>query len=169
MSGLVEYMPAEALINRRALLLCNLKPAKMRNVESSAMVMAASNDEHTKVELLTPPEGCAIGERVSFAGFEGEPLAPSSKSGWEAVRKAAHPNPWPSPEPRPCIPTPYPNPTPTPTPTPNPNPSQVRKAWEAVQPELSTSKERVACYRTTPFGTAHGVCTVATIAEGKIK
>ena len=85
-SGLVDYMPAEALINRRALLLCNLKPAKMRNVESSAMVMAASNDEHTKVELLTPPEGCAIGERVSFAGFEGEPLAPSSKSGWEAVR-----------------------------------------------------------------------------------
>ena len=45
----------------------------------------------------------------------------------------------------------------------------MRKAWEAVQPELSTSKERVACYRTTPFGTAHGVCTVATIAEGKIK
>ena len=94
-------MPAEALINRRALLLCNLKPAKMRNVESSAMVMAASNDEHTKVELLTPPEGCAIGERVSFAGFEGEPLAPSSKSGWEAVRKAAHPNPNPGAHPNP--------------------------------------------------------------------
>ena len=57
----------------------------------------------------------------------------------------------------------------TPNPNPNPTPSQVRKAWEAVQPELSTSKERVACYRTTPFGTAHGVCTVATIAEGKTK
>ena len=128
-SGLVDFMPAEALINRRVLLICNLKPAKMRNVESSAMVMAASNDDHTKVELLTPPEGCAIGERVSFAGFEGEPLAPSSKSGWEAVRKA----------------------------------------WEAVQPELTTSKDRVACFQTTPFGTAHGVCTVATIALGKIK
>ena len=45
----------------------------------------------------------------------------------------------------------------------------MRKAWEAVQPELTTSKERVACYQTTPFGTAHGVCTVATIAMGKIK
>ena len=122
-------MPVEALINRRVLLLCNLKPAKMRNVESAAMVMAASNDDHTKVELLIPPEGCAIGERVSFAGFEGEPLAPQSKSGWEAVRKA----------------------------------------WEAVQPELSTSEDQVACFRSTPFATSHGVCTVATIALGKIK
>ena len=81
-------MPAEALTNRRALLLCNLKPAKMRNIESAAMVLAASNEDHTKVELLIPPAGCAVGDRVSFAGFEGEPLQPQSKKDWEAVRKA---------------------------------------------------------------------------------
>ena len=45
----------------------------------------------------------------------------------------------------------------------------VRKAWEAVQPEFSTSGERVAQYKTAPFGTTHGPCTVATIANGKIK
>ena len=128
-SGLVEFMPAEALTNRRALLLCNLKPAKMRNIESAAMVLAASNEDHTKVELLIPPAGCAVGDRVSFAGFEGEPLQPQSKKDWEAVRKA----------------------------------------WEAVQPDLNTSGDRVAQFQSAPFATAHGVCTVETIANGKIK
>ena len=43
----------------RAVLLCNLKPAKMRGIESQAMVLAASDKAHTIVELLTPPEQCA--------------------------------------------------------------------------------------------------------------
>ena len=55
-SGLVEFMPAEFLTNRRAVLLCNLKPAKMRGIESQAMVLAASDAAHTKVELLIPPK-----------------------------------------------------------------------------------------------------------------
>ena len=46
-----------ALQNRRAVLLCNLKPAKMKGIESQAMVLAASDADHTKVELLMPPEG----------------------------------------------------------------------------------------------------------------
>ena len=48
-------------------------------------------------------------------------------------------------------------------------PNRWSEAGADCQPELTTSKERVACYQTTPFGTAHGVCTVATIAMGKIK
>jgi len=87
-SGLVDFMPPEALTNRRAVLLCNLKPAKMKGIESQAMVLAASNEEHTLVELLTPPDGCAVGERVRFEGHPGEPLAPNviaKKKVWEAV------------------------------------------------------------------------------------
>lgn len=30
-------------------MLCNLKPAAMRGIKSQAMVLAASNDDHTKV------------------------------------------------------------------------------------------------------------------------
>ena len=68
-SGLVDFMPPEALTNRRAVLICNLKPAKMRGVESEAMVLAASDVEHTKVELLDLPAAAAIGERVTFEGL----------------------------------------------------------------------------------------------------
>lgn len=31
-------------------------------------VLCASNEDHTGVEPLLPPEGAKIGERVSFAG-----------------------------------------------------------------------------------------------------
>ena len=57
--------------NRMVLLLCNLKPAKLRGVMSEAMVLCASTPE--KVELLSPPDNAAIGDRISVSGFEGEP------------------------------------------------------------------------------------------------
>ena len=129
-SGLVDFMPPEALTNRRAVLICNLKPAKMRGVESEAMVLAASDVEHTKVELLDPPAAAAIGERVTFEGLgEFAPLAPASKKEWEAVRKA----------------------------------------WDATQPMLGTSADRVAVCDGKPFVVGGGSCTVATIANGQIK
>ena len=52
---------------------CNLKPAKLRGVMSEAMVLCASTPE--KVELMVPPEGAQIGDRVTCAAFPGEPLA----------------------------------------------------------------------------------------------
>lgn len=55
--------------NRMAVLLCNLKPAKMRGVLSQAMVMCASSPE--KVEILDPPSGAVAGDRVSVQGFPG--------------------------------------------------------------------------------------------------
>lgn len=88
-SGLVDFMPATALHRRRAVLLCNLKPAKMRGIESQAMVLCASDAGHEKVELLTPPDGAEVGERIYFDGHPGEPFAPnqvSKKKVWEAVQ-----------------------------------------------------------------------------------
>lgn len=55
--------------NRMAVLLCNLKPAKMRGVVSQAMVMCASSPD--KVEILDPPSGAVPGDRVIFQGFPG--------------------------------------------------------------------------------------------------
>ncbi|KAJ4843222.1 hypothetical protein Tsubulata_041864 [Turnera subulata] len=58
-SGLVKYIPLEEIYavynhwiilqNRKVCVLCNLKPATMRGIESQAMVLAASDSEHTKV------------------------------------------------------------------------------------------------------------------------
>ena len=42
-----------------------------------------------------------------------------------------------------------------------------KKAWEAVQPELTTNAEGVACYKGVPFKLASGLC-VATATNGII-
>lgn len=41
-SGLVNYIPIEEMQGRMVVVLCNLKPAKMRGVESQGMVLCAS-------------------------------------------------------------------------------------------------------------------------------
>lgn len=66
-SGLVRFVPLEQMQNRMAVLLCNLKPAKMRGVTSQAMVMCASTPE--KVEILDPPSGCQPGDQVHVEGY----------------------------------------------------------------------------------------------------
>lgn len=72
-SGLVAYVPVEQLQNRLVVLLCNLKPVKMRGVTSEAMVMCASTPE--KVEVLIPPNGSVPGDIVAFDGYERRPDA----------------------------------------------------------------------------------------------
>ncbi|XP_041789597.1 aminoacyl tRNA synthase complex-interacting multifunctional protein 1a [Chelmon rostratus] len=85
-SGLVKHIPLDQMQNRMAVLMCNLKPAKMRGVVSQAMVMCASSPD--KVEILDPPGGAVPGDRITFQGFPGEPdkeLNPKKKV-WEQVQ-----------------------------------------------------------------------------------
>ncbi|NXJ61332.1 AIMP1 protein, partial [Rostratula benghalensis] len=85
-SGLVKHVPLDQMQNRMAILLCNLKPAKMRGVVSQAMVMCASSPE--KVEILAPPPGAVPGDRITFEGFPGDPekeLNPKKKI-WEQIQ-----------------------------------------------------------------------------------
>ena len=42
----------------------------MRGIKSFGMLLCASNEEHTVVEPLTPPEGAEMGERLNFCGSE---------------------------------------------------------------------------------------------------
>ncbi|KAL3685970.1 hypothetical protein R1sor_003992 [Riccia sorocarpa] len=51
---------------RNVLLLANLKPRNMRGIKSNEMLLAASNPEHTIVQLLMPPDEAVPGERVWF-------------------------------------------------------------------------------------------------------
>ncbi|KAL5784316.1 hypothetical protein ACOSQ2_006708 [Xanthoceras sorbifolium] len=93
-SGLVKYIPLEEMQERMVCVLCNLKPAAMRGIKSHAMVLAASNDDHTKVELVEPPKSAKIGERVTIPGYQGEPddiLNPKKKV-WETVQVDLHTN-----------------------------------------------------------------------------
>ena len=66
-------MPMEEMRNRLVVVLCNLKPAKLKGVESKGMVLCASiaNEDGKKfVEPLITPEGAAPGDRVHVEGYE---------------------------------------------------------------------------------------------------
>lgn len=84
-SGLVEHVPMWDLKNRSVIVLCNLKPAKMRGVVSEGMVMCAST--HSTVELLTPPEGSVAGDLIEIDGYPRDPdkVIDGRKSTYETI------------------------------------------------------------------------------------
>ncbi|KAJ3086906.1 G4 quadruplex nucleic acid binding protein [Quaeritorhiza haematococci] len=85
-------MTEDELNGRDVVVVCNLKPAKMRGVESQAMVLAANTvpkeGETEKVELVIPPAGSKPGDRVYFEGYQGTPDAQlkSKDKVWETVQ-----------------------------------------------------------------------------------
>merc|ERR1712190_461791 len=65
-SGLVKHYKVEELQNRPVVVYCNIKPTKMRGVESQAMVLAATRNkgaEDETCELLAPPANVPEGAR----------------------------------------------------------------------------------------------------------
>ncbi|KAK0726332.1 hypothetical protein B0T21DRAFT_371397 [Apiosordaria backusii] len=95
-SGLNGLIPLEEMQGRKVVVVCNLKPVKMRGIKSSAMVLAASpkikegevDDHKGPVELVNPPADAKAGERVYFEGWAGEPekvLNPKKKV-WETFQ-----------------------------------------------------------------------------------
>lgn len=88
-SGLVNYVPIEEMQNRDVVVLCNLKPAKMRGIESKGMVLCASVDEPKQIEPLMPPKDSQPGERIVVEEHDnGEPdevLNPKKKV-WEKLQ-----------------------------------------------------------------------------------
>lgn len=88
-SGLVNFVPIDEMQNRDVIVLCNLKPAKMRGIESKGMVLCASVDEPKQVEPLLPPQDSKPGDRIIIENYEiGEPddvLNPKKKI-WEKLQ-----------------------------------------------------------------------------------
>jgi methionyl-tRNA synthetase len=145
-SGLVKFISQDELLGARVVCLCNLKPAAMRGVLSQAMVLCASDDGHTRVELIKPPEGSVVGERVTFAGYAGEPdaqLNPKKKARVAPAAGAA------------CAQ--------------HPSLTAALQVWEAVLPDLRTDSACVASYRGVAFTTSGGVCRATILADAVIK
>lgn len=87
-SGLRKQISKKDLLNKLVVVLCNLKPAKMRGIESQGMVLCASKDG--KVELLQPPSASQPGSRVFVEGYKNftaadEQLNPKKKV-WEKLQ-----------------------------------------------------------------------------------
>jgi len=62
-SGIAEYYKPEDLIGRSVVIVYNLKPAKLRGVESKGMILAASNDD--QVVIVSPLGDIPSGSIVS--------------------------------------------------------------------------------------------------------
>lgn len=61
-SGLRNKKNAEDLLNKYVIVLANLKEKMLRGKKSHGMVLCGSHDD--KIELLQPPPGVQIGERI---------------------------------------------------------------------------------------------------------
>mmetsp|Transcript_17104 Transcript_17104/g.41617 ORF Transcript_17104/g.41617 Transcript_17104/m.41617 type:complete len:773 (-) Transcript_17104:1137-3455(-) len=88
-SGLREHYALEDMQDRLVLVVCNLKAAKIVGFSSNGMVLAAKGED--KVELVTPPEGSKIGEKVYIEGLTGEPQSSAQvkkRKTWDKVAKA---------------------------------------------------------------------------------
>ena len=73
-SGVKQHISLEEMLrpDQFVVVFANLKPRKLAHIMSQGMVMCASNAEHTQIELIRPPAGSKIGERVSL---QGNPIA----------------------------------------------------------------------------------------------
>lgn len=90
-SGLVKFIPQEGMLNHRVVVVANMKPSKFGKsvkVESQAMVLCGKSADGTKMELVTPPEGVPLGERVVCVGHDApaEAQLNPKKKIWEKVQ-----------------------------------------------------------------------------------
>jgi tRNA-binding EMAP/Myf-like protein len=67
------------LLNKKVLVLANLKKRNLVGFPSHGMVLCASNADHTKVEVVVPPADTPLGERILFEGFPEKEPEPENK------------------------------------------------------------------------------------------
>lgn len=63
-AGIKEFYSHDELKGRKIIVLTNLKPRKLRGIESQGMLLAASNKDHTKVSLISPDQDMEVGSVV---------------------------------------------------------------------------------------------------------
>ena len=61
-AGIALHYAPEDLVGKKIVVVANLKPAKLKGVESQGMLLAASDTE--TVSILTPLKAVAIGSKV---------------------------------------------------------------------------------------------------------
>ncbi len=64
MAGLKGYYQPQELVGKKVIVFVNLRPAKLRGVESQGMVLAAVASAEDVVSLLTIDRDAPIGARI---------------------------------------------------------------------------------------------------------
>lgn len=63
-AGVKEHYSKEDLKGKKISVFVNLKPKKLRGIESQGMVLAACTDDESKVILVTPEKDIEVGSRI---------------------------------------------------------------------------------------------------------
>lgn len=63
-AGIKQFYNHDDLKGKKIIVLTNLKPRKLRGIESQGMLLAASNKEHTKISLISPDQDMEPGDIV---------------------------------------------------------------------------------------------------------
>ena len=63
-AGIKEFYSADELKGKKIIIVANLAPRKLRGIESQGMLLAASNDNHFVVSLVSPDKDINNGSRV---------------------------------------------------------------------------------------------------------
>jgi methionine--tRNA ligase beta chain len=63
-AGIKDFYTEAELIGKKIIYFSNLKPRKLRGVESKGMLLAASNSEHSQVVLISPEADIENGVRI---------------------------------------------------------------------------------------------------------
>lgn len=71
-AGLAKFIPQDQLLNQNVVVLCNIKPSKLRGHLSEGMIMCAKSGEI--LEPLIPPANSAPGDLVYCENFERIPV-----------------------------------------------------------------------------------------------
>jgi len=142
-SGLRQHYTLDQMQGRLVVFVNNLPEAKMAGFVSTGMVLAASSADGSRVELVTPPAGAVVGERI-FILQDGSESGSGSGSG---SGTAVPGEPWPV--------------------------SRVKnkKLWPEIAKDLRTdsaSPQPRACWQGRVLMTTAGPCVVESNADAVV-
>jgi len=63
-AGIKHFYTESELIGKKIIYFSNLKPRKLKGIESQGMLLAASNSEHSEVVLISPEADIENGARI---------------------------------------------------------------------------------------------------------
>lgn len=63
-AGLKDYYKKEQLINKKIVLLANLEPKKIRNIESQGMLLAADDGKSVKLLSVDDEDNIEVGAKI---------------------------------------------------------------------------------------------------------
>ena len=145
LSGLRDHMSIPDLLHSRVLVVTNLKPAKMRGLESNGMLLCATDYDPTSeenvvpvVRCVRPPEDASVGTRLVLQ----DPCELETEALQAQLNK--------------------------PIPPPQINPKKKTNIWKVVAEKLTTDQEGYACYDGRRLITAEGSCQPTDVLNGRV-